>query len=106
MEGEYHNLVLFERIDETALGIPRAKALCAAIHRYRDSRLVDVMRTREATPGYREALVFELDCEQVSSQNAAGIGYRERLALVISRDETDIPEAVPLRKTFPVSTPT
>ena len=101
MEGEYHNLVLFERIDEAALEIPRAKALCAAIHRYRDSRLVDVMRTREATPGYREALVFELDCEQVPSQNAAGIRYRERLALVISRDETDIPEAVPLRKTFP-----
>lgn len=102
MDADYYELASCTEIEEDALEISRAKALCVSIRRHRDTRLIRVMRAPTSTAGPVEVLVIELDCEGVPSQNTAGIQYRERLALFVGSREKDLPEVVALRKNFPV----
>ena len=49
-----------------------------------------------------EVIVFEFICHSVPPINSAGINYRERLALEISKDDTLLIKVLALRKNFPI----
>jgi len=104
MATEYYELEALTEVTETALEIPRAVALCRAIHRHRDTRLLTTLKAPESIAGstVMEVLVLEMDCEQVPPKNPAGIQYCERLALFVTSNEKSIPEVIALRKDFPV----
>ena len=102
MDPEFYDLRGCTEVDESALAIPRAIALCRAIHRRQDTRLLKTFKKSEATATAVEVLVIEMDCEGVPSRNAAGIQYCERLALFVTSNKNDIPEVVALRNAFPV----
>lgn len=48
-----------------------------------------------------EIIVFEFICHSVPPINSAGINYKERLALEISKDDTILIRVLALRKNFP-----
>jgi len=102
MASEFYDLAALTEVDEGALKIPRAAALCVAIRRHRDTRLLKILKIPVATAGQSEVLVLEMDCEGVPSRNTAGIQYCERLALFVTADEKNVPQVVALRKDFPV----
>lgn len=84
-----------------ALRLPRALALADAIQRDRDIHLVGLARIPSAGAGDIECLVIDVDCDGVPTRNPFGLHYRERLALLVSPNDGELPTVLALRQDFP-----
>lgn len=87
--------------DPQELRIPRAQALVEAVVRDRDAELVALSRADDTGSGAVECIVLDITCDGVPSRDSFGIRYRERLALLVSADEGELPVVLALRKDFP-----
>lgn len=67
-----------------------------------DYALVQLLARDIPGVGRLEVLVVDVECDGVPSRNAAGIQYRERLALLVPEDNKAQVEVLSLRKSFPV----
>lgn len=81
------------------LRLPRARGIADAIARNADYTLVRCSRFE----GERslEMLVIDVECNAVPPNNPMGIEFRERLALSVTEDRTELIEVLALRKGFP-----
>lgn len=103
MSAVFYELTGFSdaaRPDE--LTLQRAQTLFVAVRDAADFRLVQLMTRTMPDGGRIEALVVDVECDGVPSRNTAGIQYRERLALLVSKDPAVLVEVLALRKSFPV----
>jgi integrative and conjugative element protein (TIGR02256 family) len=76
----------------------RTSALIAALGKNKSFSLVET-QIRQAEQFVDEMLVVDVECDQVPTKNTVGIGYPERLAILVS--STGIPVVYPLRADFP-----
>lgn len=103
MVNEFYELVGFSEVtDPDELTLRRTQALSAALLDAADFTLVKLMSRTMQGAARVEALVVDVECDGVPSRNAAGIQYRERLALLVPEDEKALVEVLALRKSFPV----
>jgi integrative and conjugative element protein (TIGR02256 family) len=103
MAEQFHELADFtELADTAALTLRRAQALAVAIGDASDYSLVQLLTRATPDRAKMEILVVDVECDGVPSRNAAGIQYRERLALCVSEDQNALLEVLALRKAFPV----
>lgn len=103
MVEQFHELADFtELADTAALTLRRAQALALAIGDASDYSLVQLLTRATPDRATMEILVVDVECDGVPSRNAAGIQYRERLALCVSEDQNALVEVLALRKAFPV----
>ena len=103
MAEAFHELVNVAEVGGASdLVNPRARALFDAVRANRDFSVVRVLRSTDATAPTLEVIVVDVECDGVPSKNAAGIVYRERVALRIPPDPTVLVEVLALRKAFPV----
>lgn len=101
MTDNFYEYAMAEAIDEGGLEISRAKVLLKAIKQHRDFTLVSVSRIQLQEFGRIEILIVDLELDEVPPKNQFGIKYRERLALLIPTDVTQLVEVSALRKDFP-----
>ncbi|KVL50684.1 thiamine biosynthesis protein ThiF [Burkholderia cepacia] len=100
---EYHELPVFSELQaDEEPAIPRAKSLVRAIERSRDFSLIKVLRATSTDGHQLECLVVDVETDEVPPDNPHGILYRERVALCVSDDPSDLVEVLALRKDFPV----
>lgn len=83
------------------LQLPRALALADAIQRDRDVHLVGLARIATAGVGNVECLMIDVDCDGVPTRNPLGLHYRERMALLVSPNDGELPTVLALRQDFP-----
>lgn len=103
MAEEFHELAEFGEIARPdLLVLNRAQALAAAVNNSSDYTLVQLLSRAIPEVGRIEALIVDIECDGVPSRNAAGIQYRERLALLVPEDNKAQVEVLALRKSFPV----
>lgn len=103
MSQEFYQLTGFvDAAPPDALTLHRARELCAAVRDAADYTLVQLLSRTLPGTGRIEALVVDVECDGVPSRNAAGIRYRERLALIVTEDPGALVEVLALRKSFPV----
>lgn len=103
MAEQFHELAGFRELaDPDLLSLPRSRALMAAVRDAGDFTLIHLLS--HTVPGVApiEVLVVDVECDGVPSKNAAGIQYRERLALCVPEDSGALVEVLALRKSFPV----
>jgi len=84
-----------EAVSQDQLTIPRVWALAEAVDRFPFATLLDVRRKDD-----REGLIVEFQVE-LPQRPPVPILNRERIAIVLSPDENDVPKAYALRKDFP-----
>ena len=65
MGVEYHEFPGFTEMQDSALEIPRAKALCNAVYRHKDVNLIAALKGPSA-----EVLIVDMECDGVPSKNA------------------------------------
>ncbi|MGF6899714.1 ThiF family adenylyltransferase [Paraburkholderia sp. GAS348] len=100
---EYHELPGFSELQaDEEPAIPRAKSLVRAIERSRDFSLIKVLRATSPDGHQLECLVADVETDDVPPDNPHGILYRERVALCVSDNPSDLVEVLALRKDFPV----
>nr|WP_297352914.1 ThiF family adenylyltransferase [uncultured Caldimonas sp.] len=87
--------------DETALTLPRARAIAAAARRNRDFTIQRFVRLGSDGDTKAEFIVMEVKTRGVPSKNSAGIKYRELIAVVVRPDPKVLVSVWALRKTFP-----
>ncbi len=80
--------------------LPRARGIADAIARHVDYTLVRCSRVEAERP--LEVLVVDVECNAVPPNNPASIEFRERLALLVPDDRSELVEVVALRNGFPV----
>lgn len=103
MTETFHGLSnVIEVGDASELTIPRAKALLDAVQQQRFYTLIQIFRHPKDGEAKLECLVVDVECDDVPPENAAGIKYRERLALCVPNDPTQLIEVLALRQNFPV----
>lgn len=103
MAEQFHELAGFRELADTdLLTLPRSKALMAAVRDAGDFSLIQLLSHTVLGVPPIEALVVDVECDGVPSKNAAGIQYRERLALCVPEDPGALVEVLALRKSFPV----
>lgn len=102
MSTEFHELA---DVDEIAgcevLEIERARKLCEATSRLPDYSLLRVLARRKEGAVTFECLVVDVECHGVPSRNVHGIRFRERLALWVPADPTQLVSVLALRREFP-----
>lgn len=84
-------------IQPKEVALIKTKSLIRAISAYKDTSLIRV----EKKDGVGECLIIDIVLDQVPSKSPSGVKFRERLALIISIDESQIPKVFPLRHDFP-----
>ncbi|MYF12198.1 MAG: hypothetical protein F4229_14665 [Gammaproteobacteria bacterium] len=84
------------------LGIPRARALVDAVRHHRDYSLIQVLQRTVEGESTAECLIVDIECDGVPPKNPTGIRYRERLALFVPRDPSNLVEVLALRRGFPI----
>ncbi|TXI80201.1 MAG: hypothetical protein E6Q40_15115 [Cupriavidus sp.] len=100
---EYHELIgVIELSGDEPFALPRSNALLAAVEGHRDFRLIQRIKTAPGVEPALELIIVDVECHEVPSMNAAGIEFRERLALSISADEKTPVEVAALRQGFPI----
>lgn len=103
MPEAFYSLDSTEEISCDSLEIPRAQALCAAVHQHRFFRLLSAHRSTKGEGGARpECLVVEVECDGVPGGNAADIRFVERLVLGVDPDNSKLVVVQALRRDFPV----
>ena len=91
-------------VKRDALGLARSQALYDAVTRDRSCKLIGLCGSAAGTARLDEMLIVEVSCDDVPTQNKAGIEYPERLGIVLRADDSSIPEVYPLREGFPLLT--
>lgn len=100
---EYYPLPNAEEINSTDdLIFSRSLALVSAIQNCRDTELLSLWQQSHEGDRQFEILVMEIECDRVPPKNPFGIGYRERLALEVSKDSGKLVQVWALRKDFPI----
>jgi hypothetical protein len=95
----YHELAGFAPADRAELHLPRAVELCRAIDRNRDITLLQVLRSIDGSD--REALVVDVECDEIPNRNPVGLRSPERLAIVVRAASDGPPTVLALRQDFP-----
>lgn len=83
------------------LQLPRALALLDAIHQDRGAAVVALARIPGGSEGGIECLIIDLECDGVPTRNPSGLHYRERVAVLVSPNESEVPTVLALRPDFP-----
>jgi integrative and conjugative element protein (TIGR02256 family) len=81
------------------LSFERARAIADAVARHQDFTLVRCARLQGGTTF--EVLVVDVECDAVPPKNPFGIGFRERLALIVPPERESLIEVLALRPGFP-----
>lgn len=103
MAGTYYDLANTAEIqDVSALTISRTKCLFDAVEQHRDYSRVQLLRFPVDGEVKTECIIVDVECDDIPPRNAAGILYRERLALCVSSDPGCLVEVLALRKDFPI----
>lgn len=97
----YHKLAAFAPADRAALRLPRTIELCQVIDRTRDISLLQVLRSIDGSD--REALVVDVECDEIPNRNPVGLRSPERLAIVVGAGGNSPPTVLALRQDFPGS---
>ncbi|MFG6490591.1 ThiF family adenylyltransferase [Roseateles sp. BYS78W] len=100
-DDEFYELRGETLSDEAALTLPRTKAIAAAARRNRDFTVEKYARLGGDGNTTAEFIVMEVKTRGVPSKNAAGIKYRERIAVVVRADPKVLVNVWALRKAFP-----
>jgi integrative and conjugative element protein (TIGR02256 family) len=100
MADEYFPLYNTVELPNAAqLQYERARSLAEALEQHRDFSTVQLLRG--TTEPALDVIVADVECDGVPPDNRHGIGYRERIALLISGDPRALVQVYALRKTFP-----
>lgn len=100
MADEYFPLYsTVELPDAKQLQCDRARSLAAVIDQHRDFTTVQFLKG--TTEPVWECIVADVECDGVPPDNRHGIGYRERIALLIPSDPKTLVQVFALRKSFP-----
>lgn len=99
MPSNYHELAGFGQAVRAELRLPHAVELCHAIDRNRDITLLQVLRSIDGSD--REALVVDVECDQIPNRNPVGLRSPERLAIVVHAASDAPPKVLALRQDFP-----
>lgn len=99
MPLQYLELAGFAPQDGDALSLKHSIELCHAIERNRDISLLQVLKSIEGPD--REALVVEVECDEIPNRNAVGLRSPERLAIVVGAGGDSPPAVLALRQDFP-----
>lgn len=103
MADAYYELANFSEVGVIGpLTIQRARVLLDAVQRHRDYTLIGVQRQPLEDEPKNECLIVDVECDDVPPKNAAGIRYRERLALCVPNDPKKLVEVLALRRDFPI----
>lgn len=103
MAEKYYDLANTAEIQDTsALTISRAKRLLDAVEQHRDYSRVQLLRLPVDGEVTTECIIVDVECDGIPPRNAAGILYRERLALCVPSDPRRLVEVLALRKDFPI----
>lgn len=95
----YHELAGFAPADRAALRLQHALELSNAIERNRDVSLLRVLRSTDGSD--REALVVDVECDEIPNRNSVGLRSPERLAIVVGAGGNSPPAVLALRQDFP-----
>jgi hypothetical protein len=95
----YHELAAFAPADRAALRLPRAVELCHAIDRNQDISLLRVLSSIDGSD--REALVVDVECDEIPNRNPIGLRSPERLAIIVGAAGNSPPAVLALRQDFP-----
>lgn len=95
----YHELPGFAEANRSALRLRHAIELCNATDRNRDISLRQVLRTTKGLE--REALVVDVECDEIPNRNPVGLRSPERLAIVVGAGDDKPPTVLALRQDFP-----
>lgn len=98
MPLKYLELAAFSPCDGE-LHLPRSIELCQAIARNRDISLLQVLKSTEGPD--REALVVDVECDEIPNRNPVGLRSPERLAILVGADDDSPPAVLALRRDFP-----
>lgn len=101
MGDEYFELVGWEKIPVEAMTLSRAAQIYGAVEKNRSFETLGIFQRRDSQKIVAECLVVEAHLHGVAEKNASGILFRERLALLISSDDSMLVDALAMRKTFP-----
>ncbi|MCK9366569.1 MAG: ThiF family adenylyltransferase [Metallibacterium scheffleri] len=96
----YYKLAAFAPADRAALRLPRAIELCHAIDRTEDISLLQVLASIDGSD--REALVVDVECDEIPNRNPVGLRSPERLAIMVVAGGNSPPAVLALRQDFPV----
>ena len=99
MALQYRGLDGFEPCDPAELRLGQSLELLHAIDRNRDVRLLQVLKVGNGTS--REALVVDVECDEIPNRNPVGLRSPERLAIVVAADTAGPPTVLALRQDFP-----
>ena len=99
MTLQYRGLDGFEPCDPADLRLSQSLELLHAIDCNRDVRLLQLLRAGNGT--CREALVVDVECDEIPNRNPVGLRSPERLAIVVAADAAGSPTVLALRHDFP-----
>lgn len=87
--------------DRTDLMLSRTKELLEAIDRNNDYSCIKLMRFPIDGELTAEAIIVDVECDGIPPRNTVGLQYRERLALLVSKDPEELVHVLAMRKDFP-----
>ena len=99
MPLQYRELAGFAPQGGDALRLQHSIELCHAIERNRDISLLQVLKSIEGPD--REALVVDVECDEIPNRNPVGLRSPERLAIVVGVGGDSPPAVLALRQDFP-----
>ncbi|WP_051264079.1 ThiF family adenylyltransferase [Teredinibacter turnerae] len=98
---EYYKIEHSDTIEFSALKFPRSKALCRTISENNNFSLIGAFRSSKESYLCFEAIVVDVECDEVPPNNAFDLFYRERVAIIIHESSEKLVEVLALRKNFP-----
>lgn len=99
MPLQYLELAGFAPQDADALRLLHSIELCHAIERNRNISLLQVLKSTDGPD--REALVVDVECDEIPNRNPIGLRSPERLAIVVGAGGDSSPAVLALRQDFP-----
>lgn len=87
---------------QSDLEYPRSHEILDAIQGNRDYTLVSLAKLKLTEELLYEVVTVDVECHRVPDVNPSGIKFRERLALMVPKDASELVEVLAIRKTFPL----
>lgn len=96
---EIPNCEVVDSVDK--LSLPRAKNIYRALERNSDFFIIEVIHSHPDDKIFFEGFIIDVECDEVPPNNPFNLLYRERLAILVHKDDQRLVEVLALRKSFP-----
>ena len=93
---DIENLEILDRVK-----YPRAKQIIQAVEANKYFEHIESKKLNIKNDKWFEIVVAHIVCDGVPDHNSNGIDYKEKIAIVIAPEESEVPDVWPLREDFP-----